>query len=396
MHLSMAGIDVHTADISMRESFAFSLEQEKTLLTAWMQEKKVHGAVLLATCNRTELYITSESAVSPAELLLHAAKIEQTTPKLLILEEIEAAQHLMEVACGLHAQILHEEQIVTQVGNALELARSCHSTDAVLDTLFRTAVSAGKDALTQICISVVPLSISYRAVQRLEQELGSLQGKRCLVIGNGNMGRLAASLLVQRGCQTSVTLRSYHHGETVVPFGAIPIAYEKRFLQMEQSDIVISATRSPHHTILKHQLEAVHHRPSWLLDLAMPRDIEASCGELEGVTLWNLDDLQSETKPNKNAIDALQQIAEQYADTFRMWRNYRDSVPYMQQLKELTAQRILHSTAIEPYRTMPQLEELVHLATEKTVDMLMGSMKAQIEPHLLQDCCVKIKERGRF
>ena len=94
--------------------------------------------------------------------------------------------------------------------------------------------------------------------------------------------------------------------------------------------------------------------------------------------------------------DALQQIAEQYADTFRMWRNYRDSVPYMQQLKELTAQRILHSTAIEPYRTMPQLEELVHLATEKTVDMLMGSMKAQIEPHLLQDCCVKIKERGRF
>ena len=80
MHLSMAGIDVHTADISMRESFAFSLEQEKTLLTAWMQEKKVHGAVLLATCNRTELYITSESAVSPAELLLHAAKIEQSTP----------------------------------------------------------------------------------------------------------------------------------------------------------------------------------------------------------------------------------------------------------------------------------------------------------------------------
>ncbi|WP_302680286.1 glutamyl-tRNA reductase [uncultured Ruminococcus sp.] len=395
MRLFMAGLDVHSAEIAVREALAFSTKQAKAFLTALVQESGVSGAVLLATCNRTELYITAESDISPAELL-RAAKSETAVPELLLLEEMAAAQHLMEVACGLHSQILHEEQIVTQIGGALEMARSCHTTDAVLDTLFRTAVSAGKEALTQVAVSAVPLSVSYRAVQRLEQVLGDLREKRCLVIGNGNMGRLAASLLVQKGCQTMVTLRSYHRGETVVPFGTVPVSYEQRFSRMEQADIVISATRSPHYTIWKHQLEQVQHRPAILVDLAMPRDIEASCGTLDGVTLWNLDDLQSDTAPDQQAITALHQIAKQYADTFRMWRNYRDSVPYMQQLKELTAQRILHSTAVDAYQSVPQLEKIVRLTAEKTVDMLMGSMKAQIEPALLQDCCTKIKDRGRF
>ena len=259
MRLFMAGLDVHSAEIAVREALAFSTEQAKAFLTALVQESGVSGAVLLATCNRTELYITAESDISPAELL-RAAKSETAVPELLLLEEMAAAQHLMEVACGLHSQILHEEQIVTQIGGALEMARSCHTTDAVLDTLFRTAVSAGKEALTQVAVSAVPLSVSYRAVH--------LREKCCLVIGNGNMGRLAASLLVQKGCQTMVTLRSYHRGETVVPFGTVPVSYEQRFSRMEQADIVISATRSPHYTIWKHQLEQVQHRPAILVDLA--------------------------------------------------------------------------------------------------------------------------------
>ena len=91
----------------------------------------------------------------------------------------------------------------------------------------------------------------------------------------------------------------------------------------------------------------------------MPRDVEADRGTVEGVTLWNLDDLHSSTAPDETALAALRQIAEQYTDTFQMWRNYRDAVPYMQQLKELTTQRILHSTAAEPYAELPQLEEIV-------------------------------------
>ncbi len=99
---------------------------------------------------------------------------------------------------------------------------------------------------------------------------------------------------------------------------------------------------------------------------------------------------------DETALAALRQIAEQYTDTFQMWRNYRDAVPYMQQLKELTTQRILHSTAAEPYAELPQLEEIVRLVTERTVDMLMGSMKSEITPELVRQSCAKIKDRGRF
>ena len=163
----------------------------------------------------------------------------------------------------------------------------------------------------------------------------------------------------------------------MIPFGVKPIPYEQRFAQMENSEIVISATRSPHYTIFSDQLKALSRKPRFLLDLAMPRDIEPTCGETDGVTLWDLDDLHSDAAPDAAALAALHQIAEQYADNFQMWRNYRDSVPYMQQLKELTTQRILHSTTAAPYAELPQLEEIVRLVTEKTVDMLMGSMKSE-------------------
>lgn len=412
MCIYMAGVDVHSADVSERERFAFSEEQVRRILQELVQKDGISGAVLLATCNRTELYLSVQSdrertennaaerqlaeQISPAQLLQYYAGSSAEPPHILVRTELDAAQHLMEVACGLHSQILHEEQIVTQVGRAVELARECHTTDSVLDTLFRTAVSAGKDAQNQVPVSQVPLSVSCGAVQQLEQCIGKLDGKSCLVIGNGSMGRLAASLLVQRGCRVFMTLRSYHHGETVIPFGVKPIPYEQRFAQMENSEIVISATRSPHYTIFSDQLKALSRKPRFLLDLAMPRDIEPTCGETDGVTLWDLDDLHSDAAPDAAALAALHQIAEQYADNFQMWRNYRDSVPYMQQLKELTTQRILHSTTAAPYAELPQLEEIVRLVTEKTVDMLMGSMKSEITPELLQQSCAKIRDRGRF
>ena len=284
---------MHSADVSAREQFAFSEEQVRQILTELVQKDGISGAVLLATCNRTELYLSVQERrssaeddavsqpaidISPAELLRQYAHAPKKPFTGRVLTEIDAVQHIMEVACGLHSQILHEEQIVTQVGHAVELARACRSTDGVLDTLFRTAVSAGKEAQTQVSVQNVPLSVSYSAVQQLEQHAGTLDGKTCLVIGNGSMGRLAASLLVQHGCRVFMTLRSYHHGETVIPFGVQPVPYEQRFLQMEAAEIVISATRSPHHTITKKQLEALSRKPVWILDLAMPRDVEADSG----------------------------------------------------------------------------------------------------------------------
>lgn len=399
MHIYMAGADINSADISQREALAFTEERTREIITELAERKSVSGAVLLATCNRTELYITADDDFtdSPSQILAGYAGEISEKPEINVLEDDYAVQHIMEVACGLHSRILHEEQIVTQVGNAVSLARECHSAGAVLDTLFRTAVSAGKDAQTQISFSAVPMSVSHSAVKMLSEIAYPLNEKRCLVIGNGNMGRLSATLLAQQGCRVYVTLRSYHHGETVIPFRAEPVSYEKRFEYMENADIVISATRSPHYTILKSQLEKLRHKPAYMVDLAMPRDIEKSCGNLEGVRLYNLDDISDDyDEAGKAAVYELQNIAHQYAGTFHMWLNYRSSIPYIRQLKDLACMRIINSTDFSQYRNLPESDAVAKMAAEKTIDMLMGSLKSQINPGIIQECCAKIRDRGRF
>lgn len=398
MHLSMAGIDARTGTVEQREAFAFSVTQIKQILADIMRIDNVHGAVLLATCNRTELYLSIEEPEETRAdaVLKQYALFPIEDVSLYVQEESQAVQHIMEVACGIHSKILHEEQIVTQVGHAAQFARCIvHSTDALLDTLFRIAVSAGKYALTNVVVSHVPLSVSYSAVALLEKECGSLSGKKSVVVGNGKMGRLAAELLVQKGCEVYVTLRTYHHGETIVPFGTKPIPYEERFSKIDGADIVFSATKSPHYTITESQICQLTQKPKWILDLAMPRDVESSCGTINGVTLYNIDDFGENMHPTQEAVAMLQSIAEQYADAFRMWRNYRESVPYIQQLKWLTAERLLHSTAMKEFQGKGEVEEIVRFVTGKTVDMIMGSIKSDISPELLRNCCNKIGERAR-
>lgn len=399
MQLIMAGLNYRTAPIALREQFSFSERKARSFMLDVYKIHGVNGCVLISTCNRTELYLSVDPGctVMPHQLLIQAAKADerQMSGRFFQKRDDEAALYLMEVACGLHSQILHEEQIVTQVGQAISLARSCCTTDAMLDTLFRTAVSAGKYAQTNVQVSAVPLSISYTAVQMLEQGCGDLAGKTCVVVGNGKMGRLAADLLVERGCRVYVTLRSYHHGETIVPFGTTPIPYEERFSKIDGADIVLSATRSPHFTITAKQLEKLKKKPAWIMDLAMPRDVEETCKKLPGVNCRNLDDFESGTQPDAEALEALHRIAKRYADEFRMWQNYRDSVPYIRRLKELSVDRLMHSTALDMYRNNEDLDEIVRLVTEKTIDMVMGGIKPEVTPDLMKSCCEKVYDRAR-
>lgn len=394
----MTGIDTHTAAVSQREPFAFSESSIERILTEIKNMPEVNGAVMLATCNRTELYLSvnDECQFSPKVLLMRYAGENADENILSVMKDDEAALHLIEVACGLHSKILHEEQIVTQVRNAVAFARGCHSTDSLLDTLFRTAVSAGKYALTNVKFSSVPLSVSYGAVQLLEREIGDLSGKKAVVIGNGNMGRLAARLLIEKNCRVFVTLRTYKHGETIVPFGAVPIPYESRFDEIDGSDIVISATRSPHYTITFDELFKIKRKPQWLLDLAVPRDIEQKCGDIESVNYQNIDDLGNGAQLDTKYIQELSEISARFLTDFQQWKNYRDSVPYINQIKEIVAQRIIRSDDMNAYRDYDDCEEIVNFVTEKTVDIIMGSMRSQIEPELIKNCCEKIENRARI
>lgn len=384
LNLWMAGLDHESAAIAQREKLSFVEGQVAALDAAIKEDESVSGCVLLSTCNRTELYISAldGATIDPSVILYRAAGLKEM-PAMQIRRGQEAARHLMEVAGGLRSQIVGEDQIGTQVKRALEIARKAKSTDGVLETLFRYAVTAGKEIRTQVKLISVPRSAAAMGVALAEQMLGGLAGCRAVVIGNGEMGRLACGELTARGAQVTVTLRSYRHGETVVPRGCKTIDYENRMHAIAQAQLVISATTSPHYTVTADQLSALPSCPRLMIDLALPRDIEPQAGEL--TILKNMDDLGKFSEEGTQEREKAEEIIDRQMNRFLEWLHYRDALPLIEQLSQTAFQRVY---------TGEGDEDLIRTAVEKTIDMMLGGMKEAVTPQLLEGILSKMQRAG--
>ena len=320
MSISMSGLDCHGAGVALRETLAFSKERVLEMLIKLKAQPGVEGCVLLSTCNRTELYISGTPETSPWRLLcrLAGAPEQALEPFFTTRMGEEAARHLMQVACGLHSQILGEDQIITQVRVAMELSQTQAALDPTLAALFRHAVTAGKRAKTEIHLERGVPSMGTRCREILEAELGGLENRKILVIGNGQMGRLAAEILHDAGAQVRVTLRTYRHGETVVPCGCGTVPYEERFAALEEADALVSATTSPHYTLTKEQLRTLKNPPKIAMDLAVPRDIDPECAEI--LKLYDTDALGTGGPGTPEELAAMEAIAQQELDRFAQWQ----------------------------------------------------------------------------
>ena len=383
----MAGLDWHRAPIDLREALSFTRSQVVELDRRLWKDPRVEGCALLSTCNRTELYLscTDGAEVDAGALLCAAAGVEHApfAQAFTACRGREAARRLMEVAGGLRSQIWGEDQIVTQVKGAIQTAREAGTADSVLETLFRNAAAAGKEIKSKVRFVGVPRSAAQSGVEKLADTLGGLTGKQGLVIGNGEMGRLAAELLHAAGCAVTITLRSYHHGETVVPAGCAVAPYEKRYEAMEGMDLLISATASPHYTLSAGELSAVSHPPRLLADLAIPRDIDPAVGELPGIILYNVDDLGVEVE--RTIPPKAEEILEKHLGQLEQWENYRACLPGLERVKQAVIRRVL-STDLDG----PEARELVELAVSRAVDLLSGGLKEGFTPEELERCADKI------
>ncbi|MCD8354875.1 MAG: glutamyl-tRNA reductase [Clostridiales bacterium] len=383
MKLWMSGLDYERTEMALRERLSFPTERVRTLDRAIAGTEGVTGAVLLSTCNRTELYLTAEDDIaSPGHLLCQAAGEDWSVfaSCFVTREGEDAARHLLEVASGLRSQIWGEDQIITQVGRAIELAQEVESANAVLSTLFRTAVAAGKDVKTHVRLTAVPSSAAEEAVALLRQRLDGLENRQAVVIGNGEMGRRAARLLRAAGCQVTVTLRTYRHGETVVPFGCETVAYDRRYTAIDGADILFSATTSPHYTVTRDRLERLTVCPAWVVDLAVPRDVEPAVGTLEGVSLFNVDDFSGapQTSDTEGLAQA-EQILERHLREFYQWWDYRECIPAMAEVKAALGRRFAAEGA-----------ENCQPIVDKTVDLLLGGLKGRVRAADLRECAAKI------
>lgn len=325
----MAGIDCHSAPLALREKLAFSKEQIARFNRTICQTDGVEGCVLLSTCNRTELYLslTDGVVISPDALLCRCAALELSQfDGLFTVEQGEdALRHLFAVACGMESKIWGEDQILSQVKTAIATGRAVGSTDSILETLFRIAISAGKRMKREVRLTAMPTGTAEETVANIVAYLGVLVGKTALVIGNGEMGRLVAKRLLEQRCTVTMTMRSYRHGAVSIPVGCEIVPYSERYTAMEDKDIVISATASPHHTVTLDALSAVRHLPELLVDLAVPRDIDCAVASIEGVTLLDIDQLGGEV--NRTLPPRGLEILQEFQNRFYRWLQYRCRIP---------------------------------------------------------------------
>lgn len=392
--IRMSGLDWSSAGLSDREPLSFPAERVKALDQALKSVDGVQGAVLLSTCNRTEIYLSlnREDLPDPGELLCRAAGLDPARYASLWAHRTgdQALRHLMEVAGGLRSHIWGEDQIISQVKRAASLAREADTADSRLETFFRCAATAGKELKSRLRLSGTAVSAAQAAVDWLESEAGA--SRRAMVIGNGEMGRICARRLAELGWSVTVTLRTYRHGETLVPYGCSTVPYDERYGAMEGLDALVSATASPHYTVTADHFAALRQPPRLVADLAVPRDVEPEIGALPGIQLRDIDHLGGGVE--RVIPPEAEKMIEKYLLQWAQWDRYRSARPALERLKQAVTRRVLATAG-----DAPEDAALVELAVGKAVDLLSGGLKEHLDPQALDNCARKIelhtREKGK-
>lgn len=385
MSIILAYLDYKSADIALREKVSFTETKTREVISDIKKNYNISGVILLSTCNRTELYISYHDVekISPAEILCKQVglKDEKAIALFNIKHDEEAILHLMEVACGLQSMVLCEDQIITQIKNAALIAREEKTSDSVLETLFRFSATAAKKAKTQVKIKAVPNSAAERAIDFLADKY-DLKYKKVLVIGNGETGRLCCKRLKALGSEVTITLRKYKHGETIVPYGCSTISYDERAEYLSKVEVVVSATSSPHYTINYEMLEKLELKPRYFMDLALPRDIEPSIANIEGLQCYNIDDIyEDSTKINEEEILKIKEIIKDYHLQFKKWNTIHRGAKSINNIKKLTFQKV--SSSLNSIDILSNDGKLIEQSVNKTVDLLIYSLKDELSYEIL-------------
>lgn len=384
----MIGIDYKKASVDVRAQFSFTKKNAAAALENLKKEPGILGCIILSTCNRMEIW-ASTGEDWKGSLYEFLCREKEKDPRefekyFVKREEEEAVEHLFYLTSGLKSQILAEDQIITQVKDALALSREDYCTDNVLEVLFRMAVTAAKKVKTQVSFSRANSSVIHQAIERLEDQGFSIQGKTCMVIGNGEMGKVTALALKEAGADVTVTVRQYRSGIVTIPQGCDRINYGERLEFLPKCDLVVSATASPNYTLTMEQIEnAKIPGHVVLIDLAVPRDIEPSAGTLNNVTLYDIDSFKIDAVSPKlqASLDQAGEILREQQEEFYNWYNGRDLIPRIQEIKadavedlNLRIMKILRKTPMED-SDRENLLKAIDTAAGKVVNKMMFGLK---------------------
>ncbi len=398
MPILVLGLNHKTAPISIRERVTFGPDVIVGALRDLLDQPGVEESLILSTCNRTEVYCavtdTADAPVSPWLGRFHGLESDQLAPYVYTYFGRAAVSHLLEVASGLDSMVLGEPQILGQVKQACHTACQAKTPGKLLGRLFQHTFSVAKQVRTDTAIGNSPVSVAFAAVSLARQIFSDLSQQTALLIGAGETIELAARHLHQHNIgRMLVANRTVERAHTLAAqFDGYAIALTEIANHLPEADIVISSTSSPLPVLGKGTVESAlkkrKHRPIFMVDIAVPRDIEAEVSELSDIYLYTVDDLEDVVEENmrsrQDAAEQAQEIIDFHTDEFMGWLRSLDAVALIQDYRRQAED--LRDELLERGRRQ--------LANGKPADEVLGWLSHTLTNKLLHQPSARMRRAG--
>jgi glutamyl-tRNA reductase len=348
MHLFLLGVSHRTAPVDLRERLDFSSGDLGAAVEALGTRPSAAESVVLSTCNRCEIYLASDDPGRARDEVItflseyHRLPADTFAPHLFAADDAAVARHLFRVAAGLDSLIVGEPQILGQVKDAFQVATAHRAAGPLLTKLFHWSFAVGKRVRSETALGEGAVSVSFAAVALAKKIFGRLQGRRVLVIGAGEISTLTAQHLRTQGvAEIVITSRTAANAEALAEMvGGRSVPWSDLSAALGAADIVITATGASRPILTRAQVEAVRRRnaPLFIIDVAVPRDVEPEVGDIEQVFLYNVDDLQTIVQENISRrggeIERAEAIVAEEVDRFIRWQRSRTAVPTIVALRQ--------------------------------------------------------------
>ncbi|RXY98267.1 glutamyl-tRNA reductase [Fictibacillus sp. S7] len=401
MHILVVGLNYKTAPVEIREKVSFQPTELAEAHKALRARKSILECTIVSTCNRTEVYAVVDQLHTGRyymkSFLAEWFSIETNdlNPFLFIREEEISVEHLFRVAAGLDSMVLGETQILGQVRDSFLLAQQEGTTGTIFNHLFKQAITLAKRSHSETEIGENAVSVSYAAVELAKKIFGGLEKKDILIVGAGKMGELTAKHLHSNGvASVHVVNRTYEKAlELAGRFNGTAHPMEELGSVLNIADIVITSTGSESYVITKEMVQSLlkqrKGRPLFMVDIAVPRDLDPGLNELESVFLYDIDDLEGIVEANlaerKKEAEKIEIMIEGEIVAFQSWVNMLGVVPVITALRD-KALAVQAETMQSIERKMPHLSD-----REKKV---LSKHTKSIVNQLLRDPIVRIKEQA--
>ena len=400
MHLVLVGISHRTAPVDLRERVDFQARGVGDALRALAGRGSAREAVVVSTCNRAEMYVACDEAAATRQDLVrfvsdfNGVPAIEVAPHIYDVADLDVARHLFRVAAGLDSLVMGEPQILGQVKDAHTCATEARTAGPVLNRLFHASFAVGKRVRTETGLGSGAVSISYAAVALARKIFGDLTGRSVAVIGAGEMGKLTALHMKSHALSriTIVSRTMAHAARTAEAIGGASAApWDELDAVLGASDIVITATGAAAPILTKAHIESVmrprRNRPLFIIDIAMPRDVEAAAGEIEQVFLYNIDDLQATVRENlarrASEVARAETIVNEEVEKFGQWFRSRGAIPTVVALRErfeairrAELERLDFKLSSLPPEARARVDEVTHLIVEKLLLTPTEQLKA--------------------